>query len=947
MPKLGKEKDPFAPDTVEVEVDPFAQATEPKEVDPFTASAPQEPAELSPFEEVYSRALEPGIALATAGTVLGVPEPVKELLNQVSAGFTDEATLGLLPIIANQATGGTYGEELTPEGLGERTARKVGEFTGFVAGAPVKLGTKAVGKVFASEAGQKVFNTMTKRLGEKWGPRLMGWMQEGAGLGVASAITDIDGLADAYADDRMSGITDLIDNRLDALAHGAATGARFGIFRDVVKHYGTRALANLIVGNGITLATTEGPVAAEDLVFNSMLDLWFSRNKGKQLQPADREAFMKDAETVARHMDNLPIKDMIAEVVSEHRPADVSKITRNPQRLVREQNIKDLEAAEKKSNEQVEKLEQLKKVQAEEAEYETVVKKPSEEFVDWAASVTDAELVKARQYFVERVNERRGTKDADEFAKLAFDLQAISRLNQSLTEAPWLEGQASSFSARQAILEKRGTPQGDIVHPNTTDIYREKLTQSTIALSPQEQVVSQMTENFSDPKIRTQDFLEHEKQRHEKLNDYSTKYRKAVGAIFDVELPFKKVAIWRDPKTGSVEYKAAEKTGFNMKNLHSTEVAVQKEGMNVLDGIAKKLNYNEDMMRKLVLFNETKEFHSELTGRERVDLIAPSKMMEEAFLGAKAKLKELGVIDAGFKEATIEKLQTRLTEEADPIKRAKIQKNIKVVEEMNFVHIPTNIWFERLSQVNTEKMDKVLSFLTAKKRKTLRIYDLYKNGVLKLEDIHTRDVLSSYFSRMGRDIAIAKIIQSAKKEGLAVNAKNKNPRYAGYGRPYNAPTFKGVRVHPLLNKWIQDTTGVRYSRNIVARGLRNTLSFVKMAAFYNPLFLPFYDTVQGTMARSWWAPGIPKMKYFRRALKDYKENSAEWMLAEEYGIASQPYANPYDNYAKQMNRIIDPGLKVLQSKPLSNEIYKLTRDCLLYTSPSPRDATLSRMPSSA
>ena len=35
------------------------------------------------------------------------------------------------------------------------------------------------------------------------------------------------------------------------------------------------------------------------------------------------------------------------------------------------------------------------------------------------------------------------------------------------------------------------------------------------------------------------------------------------------------------------------------------------------------------------------------------------------------------------------------------------------------------------------------------------------------------------------------------------------------------------------------------------------------------------------------------------------------------------------------------------SNPSSKQADKLYKDCLLYTSPSPRDATLSRMPSSA
>ena len=45
------------------------------------------------------------------------------------------------------------------------------------------------------------------------------------------------------------------------------------------------------------------------------------------------------------------------------------------------------------------------------------------------------------------------------------------------------------------------------------------------------------------------------------------------------------------------------------------------------------------------------------------------------------------------------------------------------------------------------------------------------------------------------------------------------------------------------------------------------------------------------------------------------------------------------------------GITIMISLPtgtkLMNWIYTITGTCLLYTSPSPRDATLSRMPSSA
>ena len=38
---------------------------------------------------------------------------------------------------------------------------------------------------------------------------------------------------------------------------------------------------------------------------------------------------------------------------------------------------------------------------------------------------------------------------------------------------------------------------------------------------------------------------------------------------------------------------------------------------------------------------------------------------------------------------------------------------------------------------------------------------------------------------------------------------------------------------------------------------------------------------------------------------------------------------------------------ITQGEELSEEIFVKIRDCLLYTSPSPRDGLLSRMPSSA
>ena len=54
---------------------------------------------------------------------------------------------------------------------------------------------------------------------------------------------------------------------------------------------------------------------------------------------------------------------------------------------------------------------------------------------------------------------------------------------------------------------------------------------------------------------------------------------------------------------------------------------------------------------------------------------------------------------------------------------------------------------------------------------------------------------------------------------------------------------------------------------------------------------------------------------------------------------------PYDKYRGHSSEVIES--KAFHSQYKVNETYKPLISCLLYTSPSPRDRTRSRMPSSA
>ena len=57
--------------------------------------------------------------------------------------------------------------------------------------------------------------------------------------------------------------------------------------------------------------------------------------------------------------------------------------------------------------------------------------------------------------------------------------------------------------------------------------------------------------------------------------------------------------------------------------------------------------------------------------------------------------------------------------------------------------------------------------------------------------------------------------------------------------------------------------------------------------------------------------------------------------------------NNLDVSLKKVKLILDPLKLKINAKTIGANIYYANRPCLLYTSPSPRDGLLSRMPSSA
>ena len=80
-------------------------------------------------------------------------------------------------------------------------------------------------------------------------------------------------------------------------------------------------------------------------------------------------------------------------------------------------------------------------------------------------------------------------------------------------------------------------------------------------------------------------------------------------------------------------------------------------------------------------------------------------------------------------------------------------------------------------------------------------------------------------------------------------------------------------------------------------------------------------------------------------IKDYIDSNKDRFLDELYDLLRIESVSADPKFKDSVDRAAD--YLVDQFKKLNLDAVEKIKTCLLYTSPSPRDATLSRMPSSA
>jgi len=387
---------------------------------------------------------------------------------------------------------------------------------------------------------------------------------------------------------------------------------------------------------------------------------------------------------------------------------------------------------------------------------------------------------------------------------------------------------------------------------------------------------------------------------------------KKVADIFDVEAPWKRMG--------------ADQTGFAIKNLFSRReseetrtVKLAKEFMDIVVADFGR-GFTKNDLADIVRSAEKDQYRRSLEPEQRARVDRAAAWMRDYFDTAKERLLERG-IDVNFKERMLDDLRMSILETDDRQKQVKIMQRIREIKRMEFTHIPLAMW--TLDKVNTliratgqkefNKANAKLKQLTAQKRRALSINNLIEKGILDPEKVNPIEVILSYGSRMGQDMALADIRDAAINEGLIKVRKTKprKQKLSGFtdGRgvvwaqvPDRLSALKPYGKQAWIRADVLNAIDNAYGAIHKQTKYDKAVAILKMSAFYNPFFLPAYDLVQfamtGAPAKFWKA--APAMK---QAIQDVWSQNENYFEAQAAGLSSKPFNMPFSKIKEEAARI--------------------------------------------
>jgi hypothetical protein len=362
----------------------------------------------------------------------------------------------------------------------------------------------------------------------------------------------------------------------------------------------------------------------------------------------------------------------------------------------------------------------------------------------------------------------------------------------------------------------------------------------------------------------------------QKITESTAKYFSKLGAKFDVEYPFKKID--------------APETGFAVKNYYDRINFHIEKGKQEIKKI-KKLDLTKDQLSDVVLAAEKDVIPKDPKIKEGREIL------RKYFDDSLKDLKKEGILKKGYHERLLDDLNAKIKANDEIRKISKPKEKAKLIKENNelrkqanevaklrFVSIPVRELFETHTMGNPALTKRVISYLTKKKRKTLTMEDLVDSGAIKKEDLTPEKIVSSYSKKYGRDMALAKIINAGKKEGL-VSSKEVTGMVKIPG--YIVPELAKYYVSPTFADFVQGYTNPKSFSNWEKWANR-----MKGWSFYNPAVLGFNNLWQHLWAVLGQPQHLLKLpSAWKQAVLDVKNKTPNYWEAFENGIRSSPFVS--------------------------------------------------------
>jgi len=310
--------------------------------------------------------------------------------------------------------------------------------------------------------------------------------------------------------------------------------------------------------------------------------------------------------------------------------------------------------------------------------------------------------------------------------------------------------------------------------------------------------------------------------------------------------------------------------GVAMQNQMSVHSMYQDKGMTPIKQIAEIFvdmdnNIDTRYMVSIVAndpkYMETQTFKS-LSINDQAKVNDAAVVMRNYFAESLAIIKEKNLSTKGFYEEQSEKLIEKLGTKISKGERVKILKDLKRMQDLNFVHIPYNLLMAggHITQgLGLKKME----YMTQRERKTLTIQDIIEpiyspkgevihKGIDTPAAFNFDNVIASYADKLGRDVALAEIFSAGKTDGRIIEITDSNRKEDNYEIGFVKPgslaskIMKGYQVDVQTATWLNDNTIHQYNPGKFVK----VLNAAKHISFLNPIFLGMYDIIQGTYGGS-------------------------------------------------------------------------------------------------